>query len=214
MATEIDVTPEPTPRAEVLRLLDVHYAAFQAALPAANQTKHPVPCDTRAWSQVLISLLTGIPGIARRKGPDLADGSDVKAANAWEAIDRPRFNGCAPAGRVLNNVEDVTALDGVPFLFFVLWDHDDQSQPRCRIWCVRSAADPIYRQLCANWYGGSRRSGNLQLHPPINSSSNIVRNTCGNLEVPLLYCAVRRAEHFEEVVYDPSVMASGLCQLV
>ena len=50
--------------AEVLRLLDVHHAAFYTALPAANATGHPVPCDTKAWSQILVSLLTGIPGLS------------------------------------------------------------------------------------------------------------------------------------------------------
>ena len=57
-----------------------------------------MPVDLRGWSQIIVSVLTGIKGIARKKGADLEDGSDVKAANTWEAIDTPRFNGVIKAG--------------------------------------------------------------------------------------------------------------------
>ncbi|HXY37367.1 MAG TPA: MamI family restriction endonuclease, partial [Planctomycetaceae bacterium] len=87
--------------------------------PFADKTFHPVPCDTRSWSQILVSILTGINGREREKGSDLVDGSDVKAANCWSAIDTPRFNGAIPAGRLSKTsrkAEDVTALDDTPFI--------------------------------------------------------------------------------------------------
>lgn len=33
--------------------------------------------------QILVSLITGINGLGRRKGSDLSDGSDVKSVNVW-----------------------------------------------------------------------------------------------------------------------------------
>ena len=60
-------------------VFDAHHEAFFRAKPLADKTCHPVPCDTRSWSQILASLLTGINGKAQ-KGSDLVDGSDVKAA--------------------------------------------------------------------------------------------------------------------------------------
>src|ERR1700730_2270876 len=98
-----------------------HHEAFFAAKPFADKTDHPVPCDTRAWSQILVSLLTGIKGRERKKGTDLLDGSDVKAANCWSAIDTPRFNGAIPAGRkskTSRKSADVSALDETPCIFF------------------------------------------------------------------------------------------------
>jgi hypothetical protein len=83
----------------VIELLNTHHDSFWAAAEFATETDHPVPSDTRAWSQILVSLLTKTKGIARKKGADLVDGSDVKAANVWLAIDTPRFNGCLKSGR-------------------------------------------------------------------------------------------------------------------
>jgi hypothetical protein len=84
---------------EVIELLTLHRQSFYDAAKIAETTAHPVPTDTRSWSQILVSLLTGIKGMARKNGADLADGSDVKAANLWLAIDTPRFNGCVKSGR-------------------------------------------------------------------------------------------------------------------
>ena len=107
---------------DVLLLLDEHHRSFFTAKPFADRTGHTVPSDTKSFSEILVSLLTGVPGRKRQKGTDLADGSDVKAANVWDAIDTPRFNGCAPAGRTTNTSrkpDDVTALDDIPVLFFL-----------------------------------------------------------------------------------------------
>ncbi len=83
---------------KVIEFLNLHYNAFFEAHPYAEETQHPTPSDTKAWSQILVSLITGIDGLARKKGADLADGSDVKGANTWKAIDTPRFNGVIKAG--------------------------------------------------------------------------------------------------------------------
>ena len=135
---------------KVLECLDIHYDAFVTAKPLADETQHPVPSDTKAWSQILVSLLTGISGLARKKGADLADGSDVKGANVWSAIDTPRFNNSIPAGRISPTSRkslDVSALDNMPYIFFVMWDnHSRTHHPRCRVWCVRAQKDKVFRR--------------------------------------------------------------------
>lgn len=155
---------------EVLALLDAHYEAFFKAKPFADQTYHPVPCDTRAWSQIVISLLTGINGRKREKGTDLVDGSDVKAANCWSAIDTPRFNGVIPAGRLSKTsrkAEAVSALNKTPFIFFVLWDDDTDAHARCRVWAVRPNGDKVFRRICRTWYA-QRKGGEIK-------STNFIR---------------------------------------
>src|SRR5207244_12468163 len=84
---------------------------------------------------------------------DVADGSDVKAANVWGAIDTPRFNGVIPAGRKSEKskkVAHVSALDSIPYIYFVLWDHQGGEVPRCRVWCVRPPVDANFRAVCDN----------------------------------------------------------------
>lgn len=203
---------------DVLSFLDTHHDAFFRTQPLADKTCHPVPCDTRAWSQILISLLTGINGRKREKGSDLVDGSDVKAACCWGAIDTPRFNGAIPAGRLSETsrkAEDVTALDGMPFLFFVLWDDNTDGHPRCRVWCVRPQRDEVFRAMCSKWYEqratGQIRSTNFQLHPPRYRDDSIFRNKCGSLSYPLLFAAVRTERGFQETHFDPGVMQTGKC---
>jgi hypothetical protein len=179
-----------------------------------------VPSDTKSWSQILISTLTGITGLKRKKGADLSDGSDVKGASVWSAIDTPRFNNCLPLGRTSKKSKkppDVSALDCCPYLFFVLWDEmGDERIPRCRVWVVRSNSDPVFRSICAKWYDnvktGEIKSSNFQLHPPRNRDDNIVRNTCGNLSFPLYFAAVRSGHYFVTTHYDPAVLKTGTCK--
>jgi hypothetical protein len=197
--------------------INLHYRSFYAAVPFARETGHPVPCDTRGWSQILVSLLTGLKGQGREKGPDFTDGSDVKAANTWEAIDTPRFNGVIKAGTRALTAGKLESLDGVPYLFFVLWDHSSMTKrPRCRIWCVRPQRDKLFRAMCKMWYSqvvsGKIVSANFQLHPPLGKDSNEIRNTCANLEYPLLLCAEYVTDRFVSVHYDPAVMVSGECK--
>jgi hypothetical protein len=219
--------PETTPvtpdkrTTEALCVLDEHYRSFQAAKPFAVATGHTVPCDTKSWSQVLVSALTGLSGRNRKKGSDLDDGSDVKGANTWDAIDTPRFNGCIPAGRITHVARkpgDVRALDDEPHIFFVLWDEMGESKtPRCRVWCVRAQHDSAFRAVCSLWYerrsSGTIKSENFQLHPPRNRDNNVIRNTCGNLEYPLLFCAVRSDSGFKLDSFNPGVLKSGQCKV-
>lgn len=202
-----------------LELLDIHYETFDKAAPLAKETGHPVPVDTRAWSQVLVSILCGIKGLERQKGTDLSDGSDVKGAITWEAIDTPRFNGVIKAGTKAVTAGHIESLDGIPHLFLVLWDKaPNTNNPRCRVWCVRPQKDEEFRKMCAKWYDerekGTIKSNNFQLHPPRNKNSNIIRNTCGVFEYPLLFQAERINERFQLIKYDPSVLDSGACKKV
>jgi hypothetical protein len=202
---------------EVVELLTLHRKSFYDAERIATMTAHPVPSDTRAWSQILVSLLTGIKGIARKKGADLADGSDVKAANLWRAIDTPRFNGCIKSGRK-GEKGSLTCLDEMPFLFFVMWDQEpDNRRDRCRVWVVRPRKDKVFRGMCESWYRqrdtGAIRSDNFQLHPPRNINSDVFRNKCGNLKYPLLFAAEWVDDNYKVTAYNPDLLKLGQCQL-
>lgn len=207
---------------DVLLLLEMHYQSFYEVVPLAAKTGHTVPSDTKSWSEILVSLLTGLEGRHRQKGTDLADGSDVKAANVWEAIDTPRFNGVLPAGRTTDAAqkpEGVEALDDVPYLFFVLWDHGEASGlPRCRIWVVRPQDDGEFRAMAAGWYEakavGEIKSNNFQLHPPRNRDSDVIRNSYGNLEYPLFFCAVRRDDRYEITCLDEDALTTSVARRV
>ena len=119
------MTSDAQRTAAALKVLEEHYRAFNAAKAFADETGHTVPCDTKSWSEILVATLSGLSGRNRMKGSDLSDGSDVKAANTWSAIDTPRFNGAIPAGRTSATSKkppDIGALADIPYIFFVLWD--------------------------------------------------------------------------------------------
>src|SRR5690606_27273383 len=166
----------PANQHAALQLLDRHYEAFYSVEPFATATGHPVPMDTRGWSQVLVSILTGISGLERKKGADLNDGSDVKGANTWNAIDTPRFNGVIKAGTKAGYSDRIESLDDMPHLYFVLWDETVRGTARCRIWVVRTQTDAAFRTMCESWYGKRSRgeivSTNFQLHPPRGLDTN------------------------------------------
>jgi hypothetical protein len=202
----------------VLRLLDLHYDSFYAVAPFATETGHPVPTDTRGWSQIMVSVLTGTKGLERKKGADLEDGSDVKGANTWEAIDTPRFNGVIKAGTKAEASGKIASLDGMPFLYLVLWDVTKRGSARCRIWVVKPQTDVLFREVCVTWYekraNGEIVSNNFQLHPPRGLDSSIIRNTCGNLTYPLYFCAERSSEgKYQLVLFEPSARESQSCVL-
>ena len=204
---------------DVLSLLNEHHRAFFATKPLADKTEHTVPSDTKSFSEILVSLLTGLRGRGRKKGSDLSDGSDVKAACVWSAIDTPRFNGCAPAGRTSDTARrpnDVSALDDIPFLFFVLWDERAARVPRCRVWCVSPRTDRQFRRMVSLWYSkratGEITSTNFQLHPPRNRDDNIIRNTCGNLQYPLLFQAEFHQGSYSVVRFEPTELENGECR--
>ena len=204
--------------ANALELLDLHYKSFYAVEPYATQTGHPVPMDTRGWSQIIVSTICGIRGLERQKGADLEDGSDVKGANTWKAIDTPRFNGVLKAGTKAHSSGKLESLDKMPHLYFVLWDETARDTARCRIWVVRTKNDEIFRNMCRLWYqrrdSGEIKSNNFQLHPPRGKDSNLITNTCGNLQYPLYFSAERNREHgYELLHFSPAVLTEGQCTL-
>lgn len=204
---------------ETLALLQIHYEIYAKIKPYADKHKHPHPTDTRGWSQIIISALTGIKGYARKKGPDLEDGSDVKGANCWDAIDTPRFNGCIKAGTLSSTANTLSSLDSMPFLFFVMWDNTELSQQRrCRVWVVRPQQDIEFRGIASKWYQqraeGIIKSDNFQLHPPRNIDRNIFKNNCGQLEYPLLFEARLETEKFTLTTYNEDVLTNGDCVAV
>lgn len=203
---------------KVIQLLNGHRQAYFAAKPLADETGHQVPSHTAAWSQVLVSLLTGTKGIERKKGADLKDGSDVKAANSWGAIDVPRFNGVLRAGRKAKH-NSLASLSGTPFLYFVLWDQADNEvgKERCRVWVVRPRKDRVFRKVAKLWYRqrarGTIRSDNFQLHPPIGTEKNLVKNKCGDLELSLFFRADWNRTTYRVITLDSRARTSGSCSL-
>lgn len=201
-----------------LDVLNTHHIHFFEGQRYASITAQPTPEDSRAWSQILISTLTGICGLARKKGPDLADGSDVKSANAWCSIDRVRFNGVTKAGTQSRLAGSMEYLDQMPFLFFVLWDHNPENhRERARVWVVRSQYDALFRNVVQNWYDqlADRRiiSSNFQLHPPVNQNNDVFTNMCGDLEYPLLLDAEWDGHSYQAIYYEPNVLDSGECRI-
>ena len=201
----------------VLEALNEHHKAFFSSRVFAEETGQPAPLESRAWSQIIVSLLTGIRGLDRKKGPDFIDGSDVKAANVWGAIDTPRFNGCIKAGTMSSVSNSMKSLDEMPYLFFVLWDYEPSSETeRVRIWCVRPQYDNHFRNICQKWYSlrasGEIVSDNFQLHPPRNLNSDIFTNNCGNLHYPLLFCAMWDGDEYYVDYYEPDILQNGECQ--
>ena len=201
---------------ETLKLLQIHYDAYSKIKPYADKYAHPHPTDTRGWSQIIVSALTGIQGYSRKKGPDLEDGSDVKAANCWDAIDTPRFNACIKAGTQASTANSLSSLDSMPYLFFVMWDMTETtSQKRCRVWVVRTQHDKKFRKMARKWYRqrakGIIKSNNFQLHPPRNLDRNVFTNNCGHLKYPLLFEGHLDTGVFTLISYDESTLTSGVC---
>ena len=202
---------------DILKFLNMHHRFFFTAKKYADKTAQPTPEDSRAWSQILISLLTGVKGLGRQKGPDFFDGSDVKAANTWGAIDTPRFNGCIKSGTLSSVSDSMDSLDQMPHLYFVLWDNEPETKKeRTRIWAVNTQTDPLFREVCKLWYqkrkNGEITSNNFQLHPPRNRNSNIFTNTCGNLSYPLVMDARWNGKTYEIVCFDEEAIENGQCK--
>jgi hypothetical protein len=190
-----------TPLEKTLELLNLHHKTFFEAKPFADETQHPNPSDTRGWSQILVSLLYQKKGLTRQKGADIEDGSDVKAASTWDAIDTPRFNGVIKAGTKSELSGNMASLDAMPKLFFVLWDNEpENNQERCRVWVVRPQRDE-----------GTITSNNFQLHPPRKLNTNIFRNTCGNLNYPLLFGAEWVENQYVLTYFEESILENGVC---
>lgn len=200
-----------------IEVLNTHHIHFFEGQEFASRTAQPTPEDSRAWSQILISTLTGIPGLARQKGSDLADGSDVKAANAWFSIDTVRFNGVIKAGTKSSLAGSMAYLDQMPYLFFVLWDYNPVNKSeRARVWAVRPQYDDLFRDVADNWYtqlaNGTIISNNFQLHPPVNRNNDIFTNRCGDLEYPLLLMAEWNGNEYDILSFNPDALLDGKCR--
>ena len=201
---------------DALDVLKTHHIHFFQGQQYASITAQPAPEDSRAWSQILISVLTGISGVGRHKGQDLSDRSDVKSANAWCSIDEVRFNGVIKAGTQSHLAGSMAYLDQMPFLFFVMWDYNpDNNSERARVWVVRPQHDALFRAMAQKWYdqlaNGTIKSNNFQLHPPVNENNNIFTNRCGNLVYPLLLEAEWNGQEYNSVRYAPNVLDHGRC---
>jgi hypothetical protein len=109
-----------------------------------------------------------------------------------------------------------SALDATPHLFFVLWDHVDETDiHRVRIWVVRANMDAVFRRMADIWYEqrrtGAIKSNNFQLHPPRNTDSNVFTNDAGTLVYPLLLDARCTDGIFVSHIYEPGVLETGTC---
>lgn len=202
-----------------LKILNTHHVHFFEAQKYASLTDHPTPEDSRAWSQILVSVLTGTKGLARHKGPDLIDGSDVKSANAWYSIDKVRFNGVIKAGTRSYLSGSMAYLDQMPHLYFVMWDcNPENCMERARVWAVRPQFDMAFREVAQKWYNLLEYhkiiSTNFQLHPPVNKNHNTFTNLCGDLEYPLLLNAEWNGEEYVALEYYPKVLDYGECQYI
>lgn len=198
----------------LIEILNCHIKSFYDADIYARQTGQRTPNDTANWSQIVASALTGTSGLKRKKGADLSDGSDVKGANVWNAIDTPRFNGVVPAGRVLTDYTNSSKI--YPKIFFVLWDYfslKEMKNERCRIWCVRPKDDTKFLNVVDNWYK-KESSNNFQLHPPRNKDNNIFRNECGNLSYPLVLNAIAHNKSYSIEYINIDKINNGLCETV
>ena len=81
-----------------------------------NPTR-PKPATLSPWTREVGLRSLSAPCVAlrdwtRKKGADLGDGSDVKGANTWKAIDTPRFNGVLKAGTKSSVSDKIDSLDG------------------------------------------------------------------------------------------------------
>lgn len=155
-------------------------------------TQQTSQIDSGYLGQHLVSLVSGTlgrgPG-SRGKGFDLADGSEIKVASTLGGIDVPRWNHSS-----FGNSKNVDAYLANPHIYFLLFDtlqRHVEFPLRIRIWRVSPTKDPAFTDVVRSW-ASQTSSGNFQLHPPCWKDDSILRNNCGNLDVPLLFEAVQQ----------------------
>jgi len=210
-----------SPHPDVLKILNDHIKCFLTGKPSAKKYLQPEGTQNTAnWSQILVSALVRITGRGGEKGTDLIDGSDVKGANWWGAIDTPRLNGFLKAGTKSSVSGNMKSIDQQPFLFLVNWDYTRTDDQRCRIWVLRSG-DKGFREFAKHWYSRTWKSNNCQMHPPRDVRNgkhkgkwldkNVIRGNGYLLEIPLLLCAIydKKKKTYSFTHYDPTTLKSG-----
>lgn len=157
-----------------------------------NVTQQTAQLDSGYLGQHLVSLISGTPGRgpgSRGKGHDLADGSEIKAASALGGIDKPRWDHSS-----FGKPENVAAYLRSKFIYFVLFDTTKRYEEfplRIRVWRVAPRTDAAFSVVVKTWAAGTS-SGNFQLHPPCWKDGSLVTNTCGNIEMPLIFEAIQQ----------------------
>lgn len=155
-------------------------------------TQQTSQLDSGYLGQHLVSLISGTPGRgrgSRGKGHDLIDGSEIKVASTLGAIDVPRWNHGA-----FRDQSKVNRYLESPRVYFVLFDTPQKTEEfplRIRVWRVSPMTDAVFSNVVKTW-ASRKSSGNFQLHPPCWRDDSIVRNECGNIEMPLVFEAMQR----------------------
>lgn len=131
--------------------------------------------DTGYIAQHLVSLRTQIPGQGMRgKGDDLCDGSEVKAANFLDSLDKkgataPRWNFSAVTPRIMERFLNYNPL------YLLSIDLDENRKIRIRIWAVDVTRHKALRERYILWMNtkgykkfanNNNESVNFQLFPP------------------------------------------------
>lgn len=49
---------------------------------------------------------------------------------------------------------------------------------------------------------------------PRNIDTDVITNECGNISLPLFFCASRKGDAFDVVTHNPDVILNGRCRLV
>lgn len=131
--------------------------------------------DTGYIAQHLVSLRTQIPGQGMRgKGDDLYDGSEVKAANFLDSLDKkgataPRWNFTAVTPKIMERFLNYNPL------YLLSIDLDKNNKIRIRIWTVDVTKHSVLRERYILWMNtkgyqkfknNKNESVNFQLFPP------------------------------------------------
>lgn len=143
-------------------------------------TKQPSQIDTGYISQYLVSLITSIyGGLMRGKGTDLDDGSEIKAANFLDSLDKkgavaPRWNLSS------NNLKTMEAFLTFPAIYFVSMDLNSEGNFRTRVWKLDPSKHVLFRKRYLEWMkklgkikleDPGRPGINFQLFPPRNKTN-------------------------------------------
>lgn len=138
-------------------------------------TAQSTQIDTGYIAQHLVSLRTQIPGQGMRgKGDDLFDGSEVKAANFLDSLDKkgataPRWNFTAVTPKIMEKFLTYNPM------YLLSVDLDGNYKIRIRIWTVNVDKHDVLKERYILWMNtkgykkfanNKNESVNFQLFPP------------------------------------------------